>query len=268
MTALCDGIRVRVAEQYARAQQMLQAVDVEGDPEALHQYRVSLRRARSLLTLYRASLDGTPAAAIASSLSEQAAIANLARDLDVFWPTLADGPLKDRVAALRRDAYQAFVTASQAQERERALVHELLQLSWPESDRSLVQETARVRSALVAKIERQCQRLQSQNSTRQWHRLRILIKRWRYLENLCGDDADVSQLKTGQTLLGDFNDLCCQLTLLKRLQRCDERCAKAAKQARVALKGAKEAKKVELDHWIHTLVAKKGADKPLGEKSR
>lgn len=270
MEALSAGIQARVAEQYVRAQRMLAEVDVDASPEALHQYRVSLRKARSLLTLYRLSLEHTPAALVAEMLAEQATIANRARDLDVFLTTLPEGKLRDRVGEMRREAYDDFANEAKQQARDRAVVQWLLSSNWAEAENccGLDEETDKVRASLLAKIGRQCLRLQSRPSSRQWHRLRILVKRWRYLESLCGANGEISHLKAGQTLLGDFNDLCCQITLLKRIEQGDDACRKEAKRTRKALKLAKSEKKGELDHWIKALVVKKGADDSMDEKSR
>ncbi|MBY6185074.1 CHAD domain-containing protein [Marinobacter hydrocarbonoclasticus] len=268
MALLSEGIRTRVSAQYQRALTLLADIDVTGDPEALHQYRVSLRKARSLLTLFRAPLRETPAGLISEMLAEQASIANLARDLDVFWPQLADGALKRRIGQWRTDAYEAFIAASTEQERDREVVQWLLMLNWPCNGRSLEEETGRVRDELLVNIERQCERLMMSASSRQWHRLRILIKRWRYLESLCGAPADLSSLKAGQTLLGEFNDLCCQRKLLKCLQKEAALCPTEARQLRQTLKQAKWDKKTELDHWLHGMVAKKGALEAVIKKSR
>ncbi|ADN76540.1 CHAD domain containing protein [Ferrimonas balearica DSM 9799] len=263
METVATGIRERAATQYDTALQHLTGVDVDGSPEALHQYRVHLRKARSLLTLYRDALADTPAALLAQLLGEQARAANLARDLDVFWPSLDPGALKDEVGRLRQRTYRIFHAEAEQQQRDRELALWLLKLSWPCDGRVLAPETERVRQHLKSRIEHQCQRLLNRSSTPQWHRLRILIKRWRYLETLCGEPSQLALLKEGQTLLGDFNDLCSQRILLKPLQAGKGKAARQARQYRAELKAAQMTQKNALDDWIQHLLMKNSADAPI-----
>ncbi|MBY5992026.1 CHAD domain-containing protein [Ferrimonas balearica] len=261
------AVQKRAGRQFTRALQHLPDIDVDGDPEALHQYRVALRKARTLLTLFAGPLIGTPAAALVVSLGQQARVANRARDLDVFVPAQPSGALKDHLARLRRQVHQSLQHDLSALERERALCEALFALPWPAGECPFDGAAQAADQTLEAAILAQGRRALDRGRARDWHRLRILVKRQRYLRSLCFEVEDQLEVKAWQDRLGAYNDLCCQRALLKPLARGGESTAASAAKLRQHLKRQGRAQKRALALALTASMAKKGAVEAKSEKS-
>lgn len=78
-----DQAQQLIARQLARLQSLQPRVLEDDDPEALHQFRVSLRRLRSLITQFRAALE-LPAKLNRSRLATLARTTGDCRDADVL----------------------------------------------------------------------------------------------------------------------------------------------------------------------------------------
>lgn len=85
----------------------------ERDPEALHQVRVGVRRARSAISLLRRPLgDGEKLAWVATEIRDLAVPLGPARDLDITVRDHADalpGPVREQLLARREAAYDEVV---------------------------------------------------------------------------------------------------------------------------------------------------------------
>ncbi|HEY0596310.1 CHAD domain-containing protein, partial [Sphingopyxis sp.] len=75
-----------------------------GDPHALHQARVALRRMRSAFSIFRPVI-GDDGAHLRDELRWLASTLGEARDLDVLFDRAQAGALRDRIAAARETAY-------------------------------------------------------------------------------------------------------------------------------------------------------------------
>ncbi|MGD9546588.1 MAG: CHAD domain-containing protein [Candidatus Krumholzibacteriia bacterium] len=216
------------------------------DTEFLHDFRVAVRRTRSLLKLLDAVIPGGV--------------------LEEFVPVFrrigrATGPLRDLdVSLLKRNEYEAFVPpvlhpgledyfSELADRRREALTRLMDFLDGPDFQQGLdrweaflsldpaawpggydladppVGPTARREIArLYRQVLRRGKRVTREGKDRSFHRLRIRCKELRYaLEFFAslfpgtGHGKVVRRLKTLQDDLGEFNDLCVQMAHLETL---------------------------------------------------
>ncbi len=84
------------------------------DPGALHQARVALRRLRSALAIYKPMLGDGRAEPLNAELRWLAAELGKGRDLDVLIDRAEPGPIHDRLAPARAQAYAAATAALQS----------------------------------------------------------------------------------------------------------------------------------------------------------
>lgn len=103
-----------------------------GDPAALHQARVALRRLRSALAIFK-PIIGKDGAAVGEELRWFASLFGEARDLDVLGDHVASGALRDCIAAAREAAYDRARTALESA-RARGLMLDLA--AWAATDDS------------------------------------------------------------------------------------------------------------------------------------
>lgn len=116
-----------------------------GEPTGIHQARVSSRRLRTTLTVYRALLDRPRTDPLGADLRWFAGTLSPARDLEVVVPRVRGllatappdvvaGPVDDRLEAVRRaaaDQERVVVAAVLASERQHALMRALAGLTTP-----------------------------------------------------------------------------------------------------------------------------------------
>lgn len=96
-----------------------------GDPRALHQARVALRRMRSAFSIFRPVI-GNDGAHLRNELRWLASILGEARDLDVLLDRTQAGALRDRIAAARETAYARVCEALESP-RARLLMLDIVQ---------------------------------------------------------------------------------------------------------------------------------------------
>jgi len=207
-----------------------------GDLEPVHQTRVSLRRLRSALAIFRPATDGPTTRALAASLGELAKALGLARDWDVF---LAEGGARV-VAAFPEDRALARLHAAGLQAREAAYAAVAAEYPPPEraalmarvravaeddawqgelteAQRALLAEPLTVLAAEV--LERRYKRMRragkgiAKLETPALHALRLRAKRLRYAAEFFAplfDAADarrfIRRLARLQDGLGHLND--------------------------------------------------------------
>ncbi|GAA4879517.1 CHAD domain-containing protein [Ferrimonas pelagia] len=215
---LVSGIRFRVLDLYEQALMQLPALREEGDREALHRYRVNLRKCRCLLELFIEELWQTPACALSLSFAAQIKVSNLVRDLDVFVAQLKPGPLRDYVEQLRQFRLANLHDQLHRLEREQLLCQSVLALKWTLNQTQLADATVDISEQLRLQIIAQTERALSTGKSKHWHRVRILVKKQRYLIDLCLPQGRSGLAQEWQDRLGAFNDSCCQLTILNDIE--------------------------------------------------
>ncbi|MDM8541131.1 CHAD domain-containing protein [Desulfococcaceae bacterium HSG9] len=212
------------------------------DTEFLHDFRVSVRRSRSLLSQVKGAFDPQTEAKLKTDLRILGQLTGRLRDLDVYllmqshYETLVPEPLRPGVIRLfrslktkRRNELKKVVTAMESTEYTDIL--SFLE-SFPKKDNDTVSEPA---NALVPAIDtaktvifkrfrkviKSGGKITTATPDEKIHNLRIECKKLRYLLEFftslfpAGEMKDlIKQLKILQDNLGTFNDLSVQQDFL------------------------------------------------------
>jgi CHAD domain-containing protein len=203
-----------------------------GDSEALHDFRVGLRRLRSCFRAYAAQLDGSIPRKLARRLKRLAGSTGPGRDIEVQieWlrgrsPHLSShhraglawllAQLEDR----RREAYgemeeevaDEFAKVEESLRARLSVYRAEIHLD-PKGDRpTLAAATARILHRQVAELEQHLARIGDADDEKEAHQARISAKRVRYLleplvEEIPGAGPLVKRFKALQDLLGELHD--------------------------------------------------------------
>ncbi|MBW6508048.1 MAG: CHAD domain-containing protein [Desulfuromonadales bacterium] len=234
-----------VAELLSLARQQEEGLIADIDSEFTHQYRVNLRKGRSLLSLFKKELTPQLYCAIQKPLKSMAKTTNQLRDLDVFLldqdgyramlpahfhPGL-EGLFK-RLRGRRRKVW-CKVTATLKQEEYLETAQQLEQrlkeppdLSAPRSGTAIKKRVSRKILSQYRKIKRHDARIDATTPDDRVHEVRIEAKKLRYLLELFAELFAYDQvrqlikaLKKLQDNLGRFNDYSSQCLFLESLLR-------------------------------------------------
>jgi CHAD domain-containing protein/CYTH domain-containing protein len=202
------------------------------DAEALHDYRVALRRLRSCLGSYRRELRSTVTRKSVRRLRRLAHLTNSTRDLEVHlaW-VAAQGPIArdderpgiawlagrlDRACARSRDEMlgedeRLFPRTCNPLGRQLARYRTTIHLDPARERRTLAEATARHLRVAGRRLDKRLGRIRDGTDQVEIHRARIATKHLRYLlepfsATVAGADALVERLKTLQDQLGDAHD--------------------------------------------------------------
>lgn len=192
---------------------------IAGDEEAVHQYRVKLRRLRALLGLLVRLQPELRLAPIVDGVKQLMTATGDERDQQVAISLLRQrhGPAAAGLTANTTDQARLaqWLTSSDYLHRcEQAQA--LLALLPPMPARH---RWAKGCGRNGRKLSRACRRLKTDSSPSELHRLRIAIKKLRYRLELLGDaprraQATLSELRHWQKLLGDVHDQAVVVALL------------------------------------------------------
>ncbi|MBN2873808.1 MAG: CHAD domain-containing protein [Spirochaetales bacterium] len=209
------------------------------DPECLHQFRVELRKMRSLIVLFKSFLTSYHAE-LKLVLDELMTRTNRLRDLDVLLISCHDcvrsignkkayHALMERLSNERNNE-QALVASWLHSDSCKRDIHRAIQLLkkrspvWRRSGRDVAMATAlaeRIARA-YANVQTTTLAMNPEATSAEIHRLRIIHKRLRYLLDFSQDlkpcqatMALLNTMKTSQKHLGNFNDTVIQLDWLK-----------------------------------------------------
>ena len=203
-----------------------------GAEEDLHQFRVNIRKSRAFLKEFAFLLPTKEYDHLNEKLSEFASLTNQKRDLDVIKGRLGqlDGShdvIKEDISRQQKSEHQkitemlegknfeTFFQSYQRKLKENTLVD-------ANNHSESIEETAKkVLKNLHAKIVKKINVLEKEFSTRKLHKIRIALKKLRYLleefQHIFGEEKIEIMIEKGknlQTLLGDFNDAVNQKNLL------------------------------------------------------
>lgn len=179
------------------------SVRADGDPEDLHQFRVNLRKARSLLAAGADVLPAEELVLLEALTSWFANVTSPVRDLDVLLGDLPElarcvaPELDDAVEALRgavvdarSDAFDALVAALDG-ERYQVLLRRWQSMTavirvggsepGPDARRPMGDVADQLIWASFHRLRRRGKRAMSTDDLDAWHGLRKAIKRFRYL---------------------------------------------------------------------------------------
>lgn len=202
-----------------------------GEPDALHQLRVSLRRLRSWLRAYRPELDDTTRRRTLRRLRKLVRATNGARDAEV-WTAWIEAQTD---APARMRAGQRHIAGQLTDQRDRAirevaerlredlspvldaLVDELagywlhVSIDQDSAEALMSATTAELLRGHVRKLRRRMTRIDAADDLDAIHAARIAAKALRYLLNALGElpaaSAAASQLSELQDTLGLVHDL-------------------------------------------------------------
>lgn len=231
------------SHEFSYARQLEQGVKAGENLEFNHQYRVTLRRIRSLSQLLKDVLPSFERHLLARNLRILMKQTNYLRDLDVFVAeksSYLDKQLEYQGALtsifdhiqhsreeeqkrvsdwLETDCYRKTCVIIE-NSLQRASVHESL-----ETEMGTLEYANQKISLHAGKIYKLSRKLGTQSSDDDIHKLRIECKKLRYLldffTNLYPKKAhnqNIHQLKLMQNRLGDFNDSVTQIAFLSSLK--------------------------------------------------
>lgn len=214
------------------------------DSEFLHDYRVALRKLRSLLSLVKGVFDGGDVAVLKEQLAAVMRTTNLLRDLDVYLlrrgdyhrlvPPSAHGGLQllfDDLLGQRRDEQKRVATALVGKTYKRRM-SELTKMlaggdrlkNGPLAEENIGDLAVRLIGKRYRRICKVGRRLDHTTPDADIHELRIHCKKLRYLMEFFASLFEeeevrgvVRSLKQLQDTLGTFNDLSVQQRFLADL---------------------------------------------------
>ena len=204
------------------------------DPEFMHQYRVNLRKARSIgNTVYSITKDEN-LNSLLSVLKEHGEITSELRDLDVFILYLKNllqnstedfgsglSLLLEHFQGCREDKLEIFkqsVESSTFHQERKALKKYLSSLEFANLCANINEDALNTRQKTIKdKLNQKITKLTADDADNDFHDLRKLIKKDRYLSEHLGQlsGKDKTLLKTQQEAFGRFQDLCTQCELLE-----------------------------------------------------
>ena len=200
------------------------------DPEALHDFRVALRRLRSWLRAYRTDIQDSVGAKTVRRLGALARATTDSRDIEVHLEWIA-GQQKTMTAAQRPGARWLLTTLRGEKKRSDASLRETLSADFMEvsarlrknlaryavavwdqevGDRWAVTAAGQIRDGFM-KLRKDLAAIEDVNDDVQSHRARIAGKRLRYLieplaSAIAAGPECVEHLKGLQDLLGSMHD--------------------------------------------------------------
>jgi inorganic triphosphatase YgiF len=240
-TPSLDAFQIAARELLSRIVQNEELLRSAGDPEALHQMRVGIRRLRTAMSLFRKLLRGRQTRAIMRKLRRYGRVLGPARDLDVLHRRLGEnGPTAgsqsdlDTVEAQRSCAYATLRRKLDKPRFRKALLQTAIWIeagTWL-SDSSKIALRARSKPAekvarkalarLWSRICRDAKRIDTL-STEDRHSLRVRIKEVRYASEFFVFNSHASSrrrksqlkwLEKLQDVLGEMNDIAVRQRIL------------------------------------------------------
>jgi len=240
-----EVIRKMLAQMFIEASRHEQGIIDDIDTEFLHDYRVSLRRTRSLLNLMKKCFSEQWQQQIKIKLSKLAQETNHLRDLDVFLldrnrytqmlpEQFASGltQLFNHIQRQRDKAFKRVVTTLQSEAYTKSY-NELQTLLQTPPTYETAQARKPVGKIVLKRIRGRYHKIcmhgrgiNSDTPDELVHELRIECKKLRYMFDFFKEILDrqsseklTSQLKKLQNILGNFNDYSVQQSFLQdRLQ--------------------------------------------------
>ncbi len=227
------------------AQSNIQGVCEDLDTEYLHQYRVNLRKARSVVSLLKGTFASASSKQLKDTLGTLMSLSGHLRDLDVYL--LAESEYRAVLPATLNTGINAFFEHIRTQRKEvleqvrqslcsgettqnfDKLIGQLENANFEggkQAKRPIVSVGAFHLQRHIAKTLKKALIIQPDTPDNQVHELRIACKKLRYLTELMVPvivDSDLSQfakqMKLMTQILGDFNDQSVQIEFLVSLAK-------------------------------------------------
>lgn len=210
-----------------------QRLERGADDEALHDFRVAVRRLRSTVRAWREALEGSVGAGDRRRLSDLADATGAARDLEVHvaWlrkrlDDLPDGRERERAWALLQAMHGEQAKAEERVRRQVAkdfprerwrlakrlkFYQVMMDVDAPPGGVRFADTFARLAQEHAFELERRLFAVRSVDDQEEAHRARIAAKRLRYLVEPVRDELEgapevIRRLKKLQDLLGEMHD--------------------------------------------------------------
>jgi len=217
-----------LAKGTARLERSIQMVENDED-DAIHQVRVSCRRLRSDLKLFRKLLDGDWATELRADLAALAQACGEARDLEVIAdlvrengssednPEHVDTILTSLTLGLgRASARSAEVVLGESTKDLLTTLDSVATAPGlkPKADKPCSEVLPQLLQSATAKFTQEADKLEPWTPDDDWHEVRLLAKRVRYAADtsasVLGDEAKATaaHAATYQELLGQHQDHC------------------------------------------------------------
>lgn len=225
----------------------LQGLLEDIDSEFLHDFRVAIRRARSLLGQFKKSFSHEEITRLQKELKWLGTITGPVRDLDVYLlrkkefrsilPRALQRGLDEFFVDLQKSRDEKLVTMKKGLTSKR---YQDFMEQWRQflnqfnsekgmhgiSEQSCLPQARKKISKCLKKIIKDGSSIDSSSSDEQLHRLRIQGKKLRYLIEFFRsffDEEEIEyfrkQLKKLQDMLGDFNDISVEMNMLMENQQ-------------------------------------------------
>ncbi len=240
--ALTTTTALRKACQHAlaRLEALAPLICADDDPEDLHDFRVTVRRTRSILGSFQKWANPEASTALRSGLKQIAASTDRLRDLDVLLQdhsalcerlpdTLREGcaeleaQLYSTRSAAHAELVQYLVADAFAQTLQQCR-NCTAKLDLNVHDHPLHVIAARVTPRRIARLQRRSAQLPRSAPDFELHQLRIAGKKMRYMLDFLEPVLPAKKrrralksLKQAQDDLGRFHDLCVQQALFEQL---------------------------------------------------
>lgn len=202
------------------------------DSEALHQFRVNIRKSRAFLKEFEYLFPENECHYFYENLSHFATVTNHKRDLDVIKTRLEEVDrdhdiIQEDIATQQKDEVQNIEEMLLSKHFENffhtyqnILRKEALLTTY--NTENMIEESARkVIRKLHRSIIKKIDALENEFNDKRLHKIRISFKKLRYLleefQHIFGEEKIAKMIEKGknlQTLLGDYNDAVNQRTLL------------------------------------------------------
>ena len=232
--------RSRIAAHLRSMEKHRKAIDPAADPEELHDFRVSLRRVRTLF----AQAEPSAASSLAGEFKWLGQVSGAARDLDVQAEALrhtlrercpghrsTHPRIEERVEGRRREVHRKLAEALSSKRYARLLraVRRALRTPGPRREMPDRPGAPAPPPLCIAKLYRKALRqgrgLDRLAPDEHFHRLRKTVKKLRYLLESRPAQGEAARrenalksLKGMQTILGELNDVSVQKGLLDTLR--------------------------------------------------
>ncbi|WP_292994450.1 CHAD domain-containing protein [Nitrosomonas sp.] len=235
-----QAVRAMATAMLVQTKLYVGGVIADTDTEFLHQFRVNVRKLRSLISLLKQALPTSMLDTLKPRLSSIAGKTNKLRDLDVFilaqdsyramLPANFESGLNELYRLIEKQRKQEknkvakYLSSTEYRNDVATCAAELSQSSafqTPMASKPVLQAVKKLLLKRYHKMLAMSAAINSQSADEKIHELRIEFKKLRYLIEFFVDllpkkrtGKIVSEIKKIQTVLGNYNDYCIQIEFL------------------------------------------------------
>lgn len=262
---LATDIRRYLKKELAFCTQYEKGIIKDDDPEFLHQYRVTLRRIRAILTLHHSLFDPTQVEQLNLAIKNLMQLTNLQRDLDVYLMQmeyyfsliehkhhLGLARFFDDLQHQRQKTYKKNKHWLKSDEYKAAHGEITFQLKHllavdNQTTTSNITSINRLLTQLSKKVLKLTATINTETEDNQLHALRIKCKKLRYGLELYSSVSEqltlsitAKTMKSMQSKLGDFNDSAVQIDFLNHYLEQYKKAGRRAKAINLLLHKMRE----------------------------